>query len=252
MRSRNGRQLGHVTQVDRPEDGLVANDPQSNYLTDLMDRYQIPVGVIGGLLATSLRDGLAAYECGNFATALEILRPIADNGDAIAQYGVGLTYEADADDAEAAKWYRKAADQGHTDAQYSLGNMSYRFFMQFERMEDFAESIKWCRKAADRGHADAQYSLGLMCEADADYAEAAKWHRKAADQGNAEAQYRIGRMYVEGLGVRRNAVQAYRWLSLAALCHDPVVIADRDSVATSLTPPQIARAQRLTRKLKPK
>ena len=52
---------------------------------------------------------------------------------------------------------------------------------------DYAEAVKWYRKAAEQGHARAQYSLGFMYYngrgVPQDYAEAMKWYRKAADQG---------------------------------------------------------------------
>ena len=57
---------------------------------------------------------------------------------------------------------------------------------------DFAEAAKWRRKAAEQGHADAQVSLGMMYDiglgVPKNYAEAAKWFRKAAEQGNANAK----------------------------------------------------------------
>ena len=57
---------------------------------------------------------------------------------------------------------------------------------------DFAEAAKWRRKAAEQGHAEAQFSLGMMYDiglgVPKDYAEAAKWVRKAAEQGNADAK----------------------------------------------------------------
>ena len=57
--------------------------------------------------------------------------------------------------------------------------------------QDFAEAAKWYRKAAEQGDAAAQYNLGIMYEEGTgvkqDFAEAAKWYRKAAEQGDTEA-----------------------------------------------------------------
>ena len=54
--------------------------------------------------------------------------------------------------------------------------------------QDYAEAAKWYRKAAEQGYADAQNNLGMMYVngqgVPQDYAEAAKWTRKAADQGD--------------------------------------------------------------------
>ena len=63
------------------------------------------------------------------------------------------------DDAEAVIWYRRAAEQGHAGAQYSLGRM---YDIGRGAPEDDAEAVRWFRLAAEQGHAGAQYSLGLM------------------------------------------------------------------------------------------
>ena len=62
------------------------------------------------------------------------------------------------DYAEAMKWYRKAADQGHARAQFNLGFMYYDYKGV---RQNYAEAMKWYRKAAGQGHARAQFNLGL-------------------------------------------------------------------------------------------
>jgi TPR repeat protein len=61
---------------------------------------------------------------------------------------------------------------------------------------DDAEAAKWWRRAADQGHAEAQYYLALTYKAGTgaplNYAEAMKWDRKAADQSLVKAQFDIG------------------------------------------------------------
>ena len=66
--------------------------------------------------------------------------------------GLGVTE----DDAEAVKWYRKAADQGHASAQYNLGLM-YQYGKGVP--ENKSEALKWYRKAAAQGHEKAQNKL---------------------------------------------------------------------------------------------
>jgi TPR repeat protein len=87
--------------------------------------------------------------------------------------------------------------------------------------QDFAEAMKWYRKAAIQGHAMAQNDLGFMYDngrgVTQDYAEAVNWYRKAAEQGNAEAQYNLGFMYYEGQGVPQDYAEAVKWWSRAAL-----------------------------------
>ena len=63
----------------------------------------------------------------------------------------------------------------------------------------YIEAMKWYRKAAEQDHADAQYKLGYMYEngegIDQDDGEAMKWYRKAAEQDHADAQYKLNAMY---------------------------------------------------------
>jgi len=54
------------------------------------------------------------------------------------------------------EWYRKAAEQGHTCAQFSVGEM-YEYGKGVDKNNSIA--VEWYRKAAKRGHADAQTSL---------------------------------------------------------------------------------------------
>ena len=62
-------------------------------------------------------------------------------------------------DAEAAKWYRKAADQGHADAQYNLGLM----YAQGEGVpEDDVQAYKWWNLAAAQGNESTKYSKAIL------------------------------------------------------------------------------------------
>jgi TPR repeat protein len=113
--------------------------------------------------AGPIENATAAYDRGDYATALRLLRPLADQGNAIAQSNLGRMYDkgqgVPQDFAEAVKWYRKAADQGLAIAQNVLG------FMYDKGQgvpQDYAEAIKWFRKAADQGNAIAQTNLGVM------------------------------------------------------------------------------------------
>jgi uncharacterized protein len=85
-----------------------------------------------------------------------------------------------------------------------------------------------------------------------DYAQALKWYRLAAAQGHAKAQYNLGAMYGKGQGVPQNYVQALKWLTLAAATFttEPEhgqAVQSRDIVAATMTPAQIAEAQKLAR-----
>ncbi len=81
------------------------------------------------VLAQNFEKGLGRFFLGDYAAALQEWRPLAEQGDVVAQNNLGMMYRdgkgAPQDYGEAAKWYRKAAGQGHADAQYNLGAMFY-------------------------------------------------------------------------------------------------------------------------------
>ena len=120
---------------------------------------------------------------------------------------------ADQDRKEAAKWYRKAAEQGMVEAQIALGELYCRGEGAEQNIE---EGIKWLRIAAEQGDVWAQYILGSKCEKFGTEEEAAKWYRKAAEQGLVNAQYQLGWCYEYGRGVRKNSKVAIKWYRKAA------------------------------------
>ena len=150
---------------------------------------------------------------------------------------------------------RNAADQGNASAQFNLGVM----YADGQGVpQDHGEAAKWYRKAADQGNASAQFNLGVVYAngqgAPQDYGEAAKWYRKAADQGNASAQFNLGVVYANGQGAPQDYVLAYMWINLAAAAStdtEKKVAEARDSIASKMTPEQVADAQRLAREWKP-
>ena len=87
----------------------------------------ITLGTTQGAYAGPYQDALAAYGRGDYATALSLLRPLAAQGNATAQFVLGMMYNYGQgvvqDYKEAMKWSRLAAAQGDVDAQYMLGEM---------------------------------------------------------------------------------------------------------------------------------
>jgi len=87
---------------------------------------------------SSYQEGCDAYERGDYDTALKEFRPLADQGDPLAQATLGLMYaegEGVAQDyQEAVRWYRLAAEQGHASGQFSLGGHVYRRPGRAERL----------------------------------------------------------------------------------------------------------------------
>ncbi|MBK9585642.1 MAG: sel1 repeat family protein [Alphaproteobacteria bacterium] len=150
----------------------------------------------------------------------------AKQGSAEAQFLLGGLYASDTfaenngvlkDYTKAEQWFRKAADQGHAEAQSYLGIM---YAEGHGVTRDFVESEKWLRKSAGQGNLTAQNFLGMLYangEAfPADYSEAIKWFRKAAEKGDPDAQNNLGRMYAKGLGVTQDDLEAIRWFRKAA------------------------------------
>ena len=141
------------------------------------------------------------------------------------------------------------AASGDPEAQDNLGRM-YAYGRDVP--QDDAEAVKWFRRAADQGHVSAQFNLGVMY-ADGrgvpqDDAEAVRWFRLAADEGYAAAQARLGLFYVAGTGgVKRDLVTAHMWLNLAAarLADDrrDAAVKARDMVTALMTGVQITEAQ---------
>ena len=166
--------------------------------------------------AGPFEDGEAAYQQGDYVTALTFWRPLAE--------------------------------QGHAKAQTILG------FMHTEGLgapRDYVEAVKWYRMATEQGFADAQILLGIAYAigrgVPQDYAEAIKWYRKAAEQGHARAQTILGVMYRDDRGVPKDYVSAHMWLNLAAAKGDEEAQKGRDLIASQMTPDQIAEAQRMAR-----
>lgn len=132
-----------------------------------------------------------------------------------AGFGEGLAAYQKGDYVTALKEWQPLAEQGNVDAQHNLGVM-YGNGLGVQKND--AESIRWCRKAADQGDANAQTRLaGMYFKGEGvqkDDAEAFKWYRKASEQGNLIAQGLLGFMYANGNGVEKNLGEAERVLKL--------------------------------------
>lgn len=148
--------------------------------------------------------------------AIACLREAAERGDVGAQCDLGIIYAkvggVAADTPEARTWIRRAAEQGHAEAQYYLGDTSDDLHQE--------EAVEWLRQAGEQGHVAAQFALALRYEgaygADPDAEEAVTWLRRAAERGHADAQRCLGGHYASGHGVAQDDVEAVGWLRKAA------------------------------------
>ena len=160
--------------------------------------------------------GSTAYQSGDFATALQEWIPLAQQGDANAQFYVGWMYyngEGVPKDAKTGgKWITLAAEQGDATYQSFLGEMYIR-------------------------------GQGVL----KDDKTAMKWFTLAAEQGDADAQYALGVIYRFGEGVLQDYVYAHMWGNIAASNGSGNGGEFRDNVAKQMTSAQIAKAQELAR-----
>jgi len=175
----------------------------------------------GPVYAQNLEDGQAAYQSGDYKKALEILRPLAEQGNSQAQALLGVMYDngqgVDKDPKAALQWNLKAAEQGLPVAQHDVG---VRYFQGMGVEQNYQEAAKWWEQAANAGLPDSQFNLGLMyyrgLGVRTDYPKAADLFRKAAEQGHGQAQYSIGVMHAFGQGMEKNYAEALKWFREAA------------------------------------
>ena len=159
--------------------------------------------------AADYEKGSVAAKNGDYATALKEWEPLAEQGDASGQNGLGWLYltgnGVSRDYKIAFKLFTLSADQGFAKAQSNLGVM----YAEGEGVtQDYQAAFKWYKLAAEQGLAGAQYNLGVMyAEGEGvtqDYQAAIKWYKLAADQGDAFAQNKLGNMYRQGHGVTQD------------------------------------------------
>jgi len=155
-------------------------------------------------------------------------------------------------EAESFESRRSLAEQGNAGAQFTLG-LTYRYGVGVP--QDYEQAVTWYRLAAEQGGAEAHFNLGLMDydgqRSPRDYRGAVESYRLAAEQGGATAQYGLGFIYANGREVPRDHVQAHMWFNLAAASGFTPAAEERDDLAEKMTPRQIAEAQRLAREWTP-
>ena len=112
---------------------------------------------VAAAMAQSVPDGIAAWRGGDPARAVEIWAPLAQEGDAEAQYHLGQAYRLGrgvaADLNRAKQLFASAARQGHLDARTNLGLMLYS-------EGDRQAALGWLRLAAQAGEPRAMLVFG--------------------------------------------------------------------------------------------
>jgi hypothetical protein len=165
---------------------------------------------VGAGARADFQDAVDAYNGGNFLYAFDEFRELALNGDAAAQYRLGLMYDKGEgvarDERQAMSWYIRAAGQDDTRAQFAIAEM---------------------------------YSEGRGVRRDDK--QAARWYLEAAAHGFSKAQLTVGLMYAKGAGLPQDLVQAYKWLSLAG----DIAAGSRQWVEDKMVPEQMRKARLL-------
>ncbi len=169
--------------------------------------------------------GCSVAGAADFAQGLDAL----DRGD----YGVAL------------REFRPLAEGGNARAEYRLGTMLAK---GLGVPRDYKQSVQWLNKAAMRGNAHAQNDLGVLYDLGrgvaVDPKAAAQSFRKAAEQGLGAAQLNLASLYRQGRGVPIDPVEAFAWANAASELGEYGAQKLLDSVAKSMTPAQIEHAQR--------
>ncbi len=176
----------------------------------------------GAAFAQNYDTGMRAYDAGNYAKALEIWGPLAEGGDSVAQYSLGKLLENGGkgvarDVAEAAKWYRRSANQGVSAAENNLGLM----YAQGRGVpRDVVQAAQLWHSAAEKNHVIAQFNLGLAYfrgeGVKTNEQTAIRWFRRAGDLGLADAQYAMGQVIRLGLSAEADETEALGWYEQAA------------------------------------
>jgi len=195
---------------------------------------------LDGATASELGDALQAFDNRQYSQAHDLLRPLAQRGDGVAQlmlvgiyyagWGVPPDYHLardwkrqsarDASEADAtpvvARW-RRLAEAGDPLGQMMLGS-AYNNGLGVDL--DEAEALRWIKRSAEQGNPRGEYALAMLYQAgdgtQPDMTMALEWYRRSAAQGDNWAEYNLGAAYQFGRGVKRSNATAADWYRKAA------------------------------------
>ena len=202
--------------------------------------------------ANDFDKALEAANRGDYYTARRLWQPLAEQGDALAEYNIGYMHYnghgGNKDYGEAVKWYTLSALHGNNIARYALG-VIYESGEIIDKDYKYAEA--WYKLAADAGYGKAQFNLAMLYlekKIIGNNSEAAiKYLNLAAENGLSKAQYNLGKLYQEGILLPKNDQLAYIWLSLASLDKNlKSSDIDRDNVKKNLSSEQVLNAEIVT------
>jgi TPR repeat protein len=200
---------------------------------------------LAGCGQSKYQKGIRHYKPDDVVAAVRELKPLAEQGDADAQFNLGSLYYqgwgVPQDYKEAVKWLRKAAEQNHIFAQTSLGTVYYDG-VQGVIEKDYPQSLMWFIFAAAQGDREAMEFRDSMADrmTPSQIVEAQKLAREfkpqnvytktlqefkaLAEQGDVAAQFKVGLIYYLGQGVPRDYLEALNWFKKAALQGHPLAL----------------------------
>jgi alpha/beta superfamily hydrolase len=157
-----------------------------------------------------------AIRAQKFADAFRLASDMAKQSYPPGEHALGYLYDhgygVKQDLAQAATWYRKAADNGSESAMSQIGLM-YR--EGYGVAQDNKKALDWYRKAAKKGDATALWRLGMMYADGSgvaqDFKKAMKLYLEAVDKGESRAMLSISAAYREGYGVPQDEDKAVEW-----------------------------------------
>ena len=134
----------------------------------------------------ALASGIATFEAKEFRRSMQLLQPLAENGNPDAQYRLAVQYQA------------------------GLGVV-----------QNPLQAYHWMREAAGQDQGLALHGLGIMylygeC-VEKDEREAANWLQRAADHGLVGSMAALASMYEQGLGVDKDPAKAKELYKAAGL-----------------------------------
>src|SRR5690349_11509003 len=151
----------------------------------MIPKYLVVAGLLicaaSSVSAQSVKAGIDAWQRSDYSGAVAIWRPIAEKGDADAQFNLGQAYR--------------------------LGRGV---------QTNLATAKTWLERAGAQGHVDAQTTLGLLLFQNGNQAEGLKWLKQAAEQGEPRAMLVYGTALVNGDGVTQDPMLGYAYVSRAA------------------------------------
>ena len=200
-----------------------------------------------------LNDGILAFATHEHTEAIRLLRPLAENGQPLAQLLLGRIYvhsnSVTRDCGSGVSWLIRASDLGNAEAAFELADL-YKRGHCVAPNESIA--LNWYIKAAEEGYpaapnAVAEIYLGSDKLAP-DYPASLRWFLRAVRLFDKSACFHIGTIYAQGRGVPTDYKEAYKWFELSLLLTpyygdewDRALTA-RDRVREQLMPAQVAEA----------